>query len=99
METKKCNKCGRELPIEDFVKNSRIKSGYSSHCKKCHGDYAKKSKDRSMVKDAPKVEESVLKEIHECRLEDIPARLLIHELRRRGYRGKLELVTIQEVVI
>lgn len=99
METKKCKKCGRELPIEEFVKNSKIKSGYGSHCKECHNSYYSKKKSGVEIKDAPKVEESVLKEIHECRLEDIPARLLIHELRRRGYRGRLELVTIQEVVI
>lgn len=96
METKVCSKCGIEKPIEEFVKNAKIKSGYSSHCKECHSLYGASLKQ---VKDAPKVDDTTIKELDSCGLDKVPSRLLVKELRRRGYRGELELVTVQKVVI
>lgn len=93
---KKCNKCGEVLPIDKFYKCAKTKDGYQSHCKQCHDGYVKAKK---MIKDAPKVEQSAAKECDDMGLDKIPSRLFIHELRRRGYRGELELVTIQKVVI
>lgn len=96
METKVCRKCGIEKPIEEFVKNSKIKSGYSSHCKECHRLYGASPKQ---IKDAPDVEASVVEECKKLGLDKVPGRLLVKELRRRGYRGELELVTVQKIVI
>lgn len=97
---KKCSKCGEVLPIDKFYKCTNTKDGYQSHCKKCHGIYYYAQKvNKPIIKDAPKIEENVIKECDDMGLSKVPARLLVHELRRRGYRGKLELVTIQEVVI
>lgn len=95
METKICSKCGQEKPIDEFVKNHKVKSGRGAHCKMCHNTYY----NRKIVKDAPKVDDNVIKECEMFNLEKISSRLLISELRRRGYRGELELVTIQKVVI
>lgn len=96
-----CIRCGQEKPLSDFTKNKRTKDGYTSHCKECHKKYyyLNKEKKTSTIKDAPKIEESIIKECKEHSLENIPSRLLISELRRRGYRGELELITIQKVVI
>lgn len=96
---KKCSKCGEVLSIDKFYKCNKAKDGYQSHCKKCHGNYYAQKVNKPIIKDAPKIEENVIKECDDMALNKVPARLLIHELRRRGYRGKLELVTIQEVVI
>lgn len=38
METKKCNKCGRELPLSEFYKSSNAKDGFQRHCKDCSRD-------------------------------------------------------------
>jgi hypothetical protein len=35
MQTKKCTKCGRELPITEFYANKTSKGGYHSYCKEC----------------------------------------------------------------
>jgi hypothetical protein len=99
VNTKVCKKCGRELPLDRFHTDSRMRDGHKNHCKDCLADYAKSRKGKKEIAFAPKVSESVTKELEQNHLETIPSRLLIHELRRRGYRGKLELVTIQEVVI
>lgn len=101
METKICKKCGQEKPLESFVRNHKIKSGYANTCKECHNkmypyNYPRK---KAKVEFQPKLEDSVVKELEQTGLEKFSARLLIAELRRRGYRGKLQLVTIQEVCI
>lgn len=35
METKICPKCGKELPVSEFSKNSKAKDGLQSQCKSC----------------------------------------------------------------
>lgn len=104
-QTKVCKKCGRELPLEMFHKDNRITGGYKSSCKKCHNEYQtiRRAKIKQgyapVIVDAPKVDESVIKECDSHNLSTIPGRLLISELRRRGYRGELEKITIEKVVI
>ena len=45
METKKCRKCGRILPVSEFYGDAQKYDGYSWHCKDClreektHRDY------------------------------------------------------------
>ena len=101
MQTKVCKQCGQEKPLEEFVKNSRTKDGRGSHCKECHNklyphNYMRK---KAKIEHKPKIDEHVEQELKEYQLKDVPSRLLIHELRSRGYRGELELITIQKVVI
>lgn len=98
---KKCKQCGEVKPLSMFNRQAKAKDGYMAHCKSCHAKYAIRAKENNAPKvvDAPKVEQSIVKECDDMGLSKVPARLLVHELRRRGYRGKLELVTIQELVI
>lgn len=42
MDTKICNKCGKEKPLNQFVKKSSSSDGYSSQCKDCRHEYYKK---------------------------------------------------------
>lgn len=37
--TKKCPKCGRELPTTEFYTNCRNKDGLQDKCKKCQSDW------------------------------------------------------------
>ena len=104
METTKiCPRCNQEKPITDFVNDARRKSGYGTYCKSCHSAICKESRARKLakaeIKYPVKVNAETVKECKESNLEKVPSRLLISELRRRGYRGELELVTIQKVVI
>lgn len=41
METKHCNKCGKDKPISEFGKNSSKKDGLQSMCKECTKEYKK----------------------------------------------------------
>ena len=104
METKVCSVCGQELPLEDFVKNSRCKDGYGAHCKKCHSKkypyhYKEKANKKVEVKDAPVVSDYVKRELEQNNLLVIPPRLLIAALRYHGYCGELQKVTVETVVI
>ena len=42
METKKCPKCGRELPVSEFWKNASKEDGSQDYCKDCGKEYFKK---------------------------------------------------------
>ena len=44
IKTKKCSKCGRELPIDNFYKDNRTKDGLYSNCKECHSKYQQTNK-------------------------------------------------------
>ena len=45
METKKCSKCGRELPVECFGKNKNSKDGLTYQCKECRHQYYSSNSD------------------------------------------------------
>lgn len=44
METKKCPKCGRELPVSEFWKNASTEDGLQTYCKECGNVYARNRK-------------------------------------------------------
>lgn len=48
IKTKKCLKCGRELPVTEFYKKSNAPDGLQTWCKKCQREAVKpKSKYES----------------------------------------------------
>lgn len=42
METKKCSKCGRELPLDQFNWRDKTKGTRRADCKECHSAFMKK---------------------------------------------------------
>lgn len=84
METKKCSKCGRMLPVTDFYKSNRYKDGLQYYCKECHKAEAQKSRDEKvqMRENNP--------------LSNYTPRELAQELKRRGYKWD-KMYFIQEV--
>lgn len=85
METKICKKCGRELPIEDYHIDNRMVGNHKSVCKECTSAYTAESRLRKK------------EEKESTPLSKFTPRELIEELRKRGYKGKLQYV--YEVVI
>lgn len=49
--TKTCNHCKQEKPLEEFCKNKNMSDGYNSRCKTCASEFNKKY--RNMVKIIP----------------------------------------------
>lgn len=47
MMTKKCSVCGRELPVENFHKNSKSKDEHNSICKECKSSKDKKYREKN----------------------------------------------------
>lgn len=41
---KKCNKCGKIKPLNNFIKNNQCKGGLAGTCKDCQNDYSRKWK-------------------------------------------------------
>lgn len=88
METKKCPKCGNELPLTEFY-HSKITGKPYTYCKKCSKDIKKEEKEKRKQKEK--------EDLISRKLDSITSRELIIELRKRGYRG--ELVFQQKVKI
>lgn len=96
-QTKRCTKCGRELPLSEFGVRSRSKDGLSYMCRDCTNETMRESRKR--LADAKRREaEAYPSNFHERNksgggnplLADFTARDLMEELRARGYRGQLE---------
>ena len=96
METKVCNKCGRELPVESFGKNHTCKDGRCGTCKDCKNAYTKEWwKKNQEKKKAQKIEneriefEKKYKIYTNRELAKFTPRELMLELKARGYTGDL----------
>lgn len=80
LKTKRCIKCGRELPVTEFYKRTDSPDGLQSWCKECFkeaNNQPRKRKSGGAVSDE---------------LKTYTARQLMEELAKRGYRGELEYV-------
>lgn len=56
--TKKCAKCGRELPVEEFHKSKSSKDGLYSYCKECTREIGKIKTEKKRI--AAKYSNSVI---------------------------------------
>lgn len=83
METRVCECCGRELPVDSFI---RRKYGMSKICKSCNAQKILDAK-RKKKETADLVEK--LENAKAMRLQDFTPRELMTELARRGYRGNI----------
>lgn len=56
IKTKKCVKCGLELPLSEFVKSAKTKDGYQHVCKKCRANkrYASQGRDERLADFTPR---------------------------------------------
>lgn len=54
LKTKKCDKCGKVLPISDFSHNKKAVDGLQKYCKSCMNSYYSGAKDeekRMLIKE------------------------------------------------
>jgi predicted nucleic acid-binding Zn ribbon protein len=47
MPIKKCNQCGKELPLEMFYKNKACKDGVAGQCKECYSKNRKRFREKN----------------------------------------------------
>ena len=105
METKKCTRCGMELPIDEFPANKNAKDGHLSVCKECN--FRARSESRKAKICPPRQNESNMEPIDETNVaipkfrDARPIDLfsdqeLWDELKRRGFSGSItKTVTLE----
>lgn len=101
METKVCNHCGRELPLDDFYKNNKSADGRQGVCKDCHREasrksYAKRKTENSTV-DRVVSECGLYKVYAHPELASFSTRKLLEEPKARGYTWEKMFAPRQEI--
>lgn len=91
--TKICERCGKELPLDRFRK---LTFGVTKMCSKCIAE--KSAEGRKKNRDVANVE-VLVKEAKTARLHDFTPRELMEELHSRGYTGVLEYTEIHKIDI
>ena len=98
VETKRCSKCGRVLPVSDFNKNKKAKDGLQNHCRECHKEmmrqyHIKRTKKELGIslqdKDSHKVastQKNLTKVYAHADLSRFTPRQLMEELKARGFK-------------
>lgn len=74
--TKKCNRCGRELPIESFHKLAKSPDGHQPYCKDCRSEMASERTKKIRLS----------KVYSNPELAKFTPRQLMEELKSRGFR-------------
>lgn len=77
IKTKKCPKCGRELPLSEFYLKRSAADGLQTSCKECQ---KKRVRNHHINKNC------------NPELAQFTPRQLIEELRLRGYTGEIQYV-------
>lgn len=84
VETKRCVKCGQELPATEFWRDKRSRDGLNCYCKECMKTFTFKARTRMKINHPDKSRP----------LKNIPLEDIAEELRLRGYKGELKKIDV-----
>lgn len=82
--TKKCCKCGRELPIGEFHKSSRNKDGLMPFCKDCHRESARKGGRRKKTESVSPVSQPIQPIQEQKKNQDVETSANVKAIRALG---------------
>lgn len=87
VKVKRCAKCGRELPVENFYKSRRASDGLQSYCKECHASTSTEYQRACRKKEKEATEHTTLLKVYgNPKLAEFTPRELMVELKARGFR-------------
>ena len=87
-ETKKCTGCGRELPLSEFRRQKGTQDGLNPRCKECCDKSIGRVGFNRMLKGATATKEEDLLTL---------AKVVITELRNRGFNVNIKITRTQEI--
>lgn len=91
IKTKRCSKCGNELPLTEFHISRNSADGYQGYCKTCKSLAAKESYVRSKERESSGDAKSLVKVYSNPELAKYTPRELMIELKSRGFRWEYML--------
>ena len=104
MMTKKCKRCGLELPLSAFPRSAKSGDGHLNYCTECHGkniaERIAKRKEINQGKELLRNNPPVLPDSNkfaEDVLKTIISADLVAELRARGYEAKAVRTITEEL--
>lgn len=82
IDTKRCCKCGRTLPVSEFHRKTASKDGLQDMCRSCKQDYRKEqaAKEAGLTGLSPEFAGIADRVLHER------AKSILNELRARGWQ-------------
>ena len=100
-ELRKCNTCGRELPLDQFSKSNTSKDGYKHKCRECMkialGDgQRKRHAGKNQAKPEKAEKPALTKEVTEL-LSGIPYSDIVRYLRESGWDVKCTRMVKEEL--
>lgn len=98
VQTKICKGCHRELPLDHFGRHHKAKDGRLSYCKECWKIMTQKRNplDSLGLQGPTGTPGPAGEDARDVFLRSIPDHMLINELAKRGWRGRL---TIEREII
>lgn len=92
--TKRCNKCGRDLPTSSFSRKINAKDGLQDYCKDCQRDYNRQRYEKNKGTHCKKLSRVYTSPD----LAKYQPRELLAELKARGYEWEKMFAPRQEVL-
>ena len=93
IKTKRCNRCGRELPITEFYAKTGTKDGLQYECKHCHTEIVKACREKRKAQAAPPDQEVKTVVVR----EKMTARQMVDALRADGWEVTCIRTTTEEL--
>lgn len=103
MKTKKCSKCQRILPVDEFYNYVKSKDGLTHHCKHCYRKYRKEKQEhyRQYMENRRQTDNEVIKHTKNKSWQNLdPRKKMLQQAKNRCNRKNLEFnLEINDIIL
>ena len=103
MVAKKCSKCQKVLPVEEFYKYAKSKDGLTHHCQHCYRKYRKEKQEhyRQYMENRRKTDNEHVKQIKNKSWQNLdPRKKMLQQAKNRCNRKNLEFnLELKDIIL